>query len=329
MKKDLKSPFSSRQYMLSEDFELYYYRDVTPLRLTAHQHNYYEICFLVSGKIYFEIGGKDYPINPCDFIIIPPGIRHRAVITSQKEPYERFVLWISRRSMEKLWAVSEEYRYLFPEGETGDGISRKAGILHHVWHTSQMDFHSLERALLNILEEMHSDRFGREEMMALRVQALLLRLNRMAYEQEHPRMSYEGQEVHKSVLDYIEVHFQEDLTLEQLSDVFFVNKYHIAHTFKEHFGLSVHQYVIKRRLEACRNAIVAREAITDVYPQYGFKDYSTFYRAFKKEYGLSPREYQERLNRTDLLRDEAVSKTVSSAGKSTLAGGKKNGTSFK
>ena len=43
----------------------------------------------------------------------------------------------------------------------------------------------------------------------------------------------------------------------------------------------------------CRDAILSDNNISKAYLLYGFKDYSSFFRAFKKEYGLSPKEYKE------------------------------------
>ena len=81
--------------------------------------------------------------------------------------------------------------------------------------------------------------------------------------------------------------------MERLADEFYVSKYHIAHVFKENVGLSIHQYITKKRLCLCQEAIRAKMNITEVYHAYGFGDYSSFYRAFKKEFGISPKEFRD------------------------------------
>ena len=81
--------------------------------------------------------------------------------------------------------------------------------------------------------------------------------------------------------------------MDTLSRKFYVSKYHIAHIFTDNLGISIHQYITKKRLALCREAILGKSSITEIYTTFGFGDYSSFYRAFKKEYGISPKDYRD------------------------------------
>ena len=86
-----------------------------------------------------------------------------------------------------------------------------------------------------------------------------------------------------------------ELSLDLLAKEFFVSKYHIAHVFKDHLGMSIHQYITKKRLALCREALLGHQKIAETIASFGFKDYSSFYRAFKKQYGISPKAFQDSL----------------------------------
>lgn len=289
MKKNLQTAFSPRQYMLSQDFEIYYYNDFHQDRLRCqvkeHTHGYYEFYFFLEGNVSIRIGGTEYPLKTGNMVLIPPGVSHQAVIHNTDIPYRRFVFWISESFYAKLSAESEDYVYLMQKAQ-------KNG--RYISCYDMISFNALQSKIFRLIEEIHSERFGKTAQITLCVQDLLLHLNRTAYEQAHPNTADKEQGLYKHLLQYIETHIDEELSLDSLARKFYVSKYHIAHVFKENLGLSVHRYITKKRLSLCRDAILGHQEIGEACLMCGFKDYSSFFRSFKKEYGMSPKEYKER-----------------------------------
>ena len=286
MKKNLQSAFHTRQYMLSKDFEIYYYSDYYLSKVESHTHNYYEFYFFLEGNVDMIIEGDVFSMHPGDLVLIPPKIRHHAEIRNQELPYRRFVFWVSREYCKRLLELSPDYVYLMQHVEVaGD----------YVFSNDIITFNTIQSKVFALIDEMRSNRFGRDARITLCVNDLILHLNRIVHERNYPRSEKEDKNLYQSLAEYIEKNLEGNLSLEHLAEVFYVSKYHIAHTFKDHTGLSIHQYITKKRLTACREAILGGSEITQAYLMFGFGDYSSFYRAFKKEYGISPREFRRGL----------------------------------
>ncbi len=93
------------------------------------------------------------------------------------------------------------------------------------------------------------------------------------------------------VFRYIHTHLTEDLTLEVLEKEFYVSRNHLMREFKKRTGQTIHNYILRARLDLCRSYIEQGYSITEVYRMGGFGGYNHFFKAFKKIYGTTPKEY--------------------------------------
>jgi AraC-like DNA-binding protein len=279
MKKKLRSEFNSRQYMLSRDFELYYYSDLHFSSVGRHSHAYTEVYLFCEGEVDMEIAGRRRALHPGDVLVLPPGTEHRAVVRSGETPYRRFVFWLSEDFCETLRGESPDYLYLFDRAR-----ERHA----YLYPTDRLEFNSLRSKLFEILEELHTDRFGRDARIGLCVRELLLSLGRTAWQRANTHAKEGSVSSFQALTDHIAGHLEADLSLDTLSRELFLSKYYLSHLIRENTGLSLHRYITKKRLAACVDAMRGGESIGACCSRFGFVNYASFYRAFVKEYGSSP-----------------------------------------
>lgn len=284
MTKKHTTEFDNRQYMINDKFELYYYENNLLTGVDSHKHNYYEIFFFVEGNASMVIENKPYRLKSGDILIIPPNTLHHIVNHDLTIPYRRFVFWLSRSYYRTIKSYSNELNYI---------IEHTRKEKQYVYSNDVITFNSIQSKLFSIIEEIHSCRYAKEIKINTCIYDLMIHLNRMAYELNDSNHKNHNR-LHSNIIEYIENHINEDLTLDSIAETFYVSKYHIAHVFKESYGISIHKYITKKRLQMVCNALLNSENITDIFHQYGFKDYSSFYKAFKKEYGYSPKDYKEK-----------------------------------
>lgn len=286
MNNNVKTAFRTRQYMLSKDFEIYYYSDINPVRMSEHEHDYYEFYFFLEGDMSIVVNGESFLLEPGDVVLIPPKVKHYAEIHSNIKPYRRIVFWISKEYCDLLEEESTDYVYVMQQ------VLNKG---EYTFHNDMVSFNAIQSKVVQLIETIHSEEFGSRTKTDLCVKDLVLLVNRIVYERENGQQSKDGQALYEAIVFYLQEHLDEEVSLEQLAGEFYMSKYHIAHIFKENVGISIHQYLIKKRLAACKDAMSIEKGINEICHQFGFKEYSGFYRAFRKEYGISPKEYKERI----------------------------------
>ena len=121
---------------------------------------------------------------------------------------------------------------------------------------------------------------------------LLIQIKRATDERSARAMEAEKPELLDGIAAYVEENYRRRITIGELARLFYVSASTVSHLFKQKLGVSFYRYVTQRRLIAAKTLIESGIRLEDVAIQTGFRDYSGFYRAFKQEYGISPRQYR-------------------------------------
>lgn len=275
--------FDPSQKMKRPEFELRYKRDAYLKKVDLHHHDFFEIFFLITGDVTYTIESKLYKVAPGDLLLISPRELHQLHIRTEREVYERYVLWVDPRAIRRLSTKKTDLMTCLDP--------RSEGYRNHI-HMSPEDQRRIYDLISRLYTELQEGGFGEELMPDCMLTQLLVEINRIARRAGtgDDDVSRGGQVVGE-VVDYIGQHYGEELSLESLAERFYVSKYHLSHEFNRVVGTSVHRYIMKKRLLIARALMAQGIKPSHVWAECGFGDYTGFYRAFKAEYGVTPREY--------------------------------------
>ena len=170
---------------------------------------------------------------------------------------------------------------------------------HHV--RSKIETHMLIKNLMKSLTFFKSNNgFGDELFQNASLAMLLVLVNKGFIEQlDTTKTALMQTALIDNIFEYIEENIKKDISLTDLENHFFVNKFHLSKEFKKHTGMTLHKYVIKRKLSYCKELIEKGLPIIEVYKTAGFGDYSHFIRTFKNEFNITPKQYYKQLQNKD------------------------------
>ena len=143
------------------------------------------------------------------------------------------------------------------------------------------------------MQEARRKELGWEAAVVAQAELLCIAMYRAAANLPLPQS--EQRELLDEIMLYIENHMAEKLSLEQTAQRFHVSGSTISQLFRKRMDISFYHFITQRRLIAAKNLIQTGVSLEQTAAEVGFGDYSNFYRAFRREYGITPAAYRQLL----------------------------------
>lgn len=269
---------------LKQKFLLFHLCDKTDQDFELHYHEFKKIIFFIAGDVTYLIEGKSYQLIAGDLLFINDADIHKPVINSSIS-YERIILWLHNDFFSNVLFNTTLLAKAFDLATTQN---------FHLLRLSPTNQNKIHALLLRLAKASANTDFADDILAHALCLEYLVYLNRLQSEfiEQHPltySMPYDQQI--ETLLKYIQENLANDISIKTLTQKFFLSRSYLMHKFKTEVGCTIHTYIQEKRLLKALQLLKAGTPIIEIAPNCGFADYSTFLRAFKRKFSLSPRHW--------------------------------------
>lgn len=260
----------------------------------AHSHDSYEIFLPVAGSFEFEVSNYLYTVGRGSVLLLPPWVTHRLVV-KDSEPlaylYVQFTPRIIPGEPEMLAAIEALFNR---HGEGEQSMRRLSG------ESFSYVYAAVKRLCISSTKDVHEQFFRILFPVLCEILAYGTPVSGKydGFTKEPSRQST----LTDQIIEYISQHYADIQDLSFVVDVFHYSTVHINSLFKNRLGVSLWRYILHIRLDRACDMLVNGIHASEVALSCGFKDYSTFYRMFKKSYGITPTECRRMGKKPEMVR---------------------------
>ena len=257
-----------------------------------HYHNAMEIIVCAENQYIIIANNRTYTLNVGDILIIPPLMLHE--------------LHSRPRGARFIYLIDIDMLRCFQDFKTLDPIfmepylctlSLRPDIYQHIYDS-----------LMLMADTYFSHKIFWETSIYTRLLDILTTIGRNYFYKNSEEDNSSGNkpkenyELFANLLNFIDAHYTDDLTLEQVADYIGFSKYHFARLFKQHTNTTFHNYLCHKRIQAAQFMLTAdmNLPVTDIAFQIGFNNLTTFSRCFNKYTNCSPTEYRNKLRHEEV-----------------------------
>ena len=238
---------------------------------TLHTHACTELFFVLGGHGSFQIRQTQFPVAINDLVVVNASVPHRET-SQQSNPMEYMVLGVDGL---ETFADIDGYALMHLHAEQ-DSVSACLQLMLQECQRGQEEYDLICQHLLEVI--------------------LLHLLRRDDFSLSAAPFGSKSSKECGLVRQYIDNHFKENITLDQLAAMVHINKYYLSHAFRKEYNTSPISYLIQRRLEESRFLLSETDhALSHIAQILGFSSLSYFSQCFRKAEGISPMEYRKRI----------------------------------
>ena len=264
---------------LTSDFKMFHLKDESMRTFHYHYHDFHKILILLNGDVTYCIEGRSYDLQKNDIVLVNAGEVHKPVIHSDR-PYERIIIYVSPDFLDQYSEADNDLQLCFRKASEEQS---------HVLRVESFSGNRLGRLTAELDLSLTDSDYAHELHHRLLFLEFLIQLNRATL---HNKIEYietsAANDKILSVLHYLNEHLTEPLSIDDIAARFYLSRYYLMHTFKEETGYSIGNYLSTKRLLLARELILSGKPVTEACYECGFRNYSTFFRAYKKCFGKSP-----------------------------------------
>ncbi len=260
------------------DGYMYSYNTSKGYNFDTHIHKCYEIIHVIKGELLYTVEENSYMLSDGDIILTTPAERHSFRFLKECE-YEREFLHIYPEFLTKFPDVTDMLN------------SKKSGADNRI-DAERVKKYELD-VILKKIEYYCSNLLPETDLMVLTYTVQLITIiNRILIDDTPEYSNIPIESKADFLLDYIDRHYAEEITAASVASKVFSSQQYVNKILKEKTGMTIKTYLNLRRVTAAKNLIMEGQKATNIYARCGFKDYSTFYRAFVKNTGMTPDEFK-------------------------------------
>jgi len=277
-------PHSLKESMLNNQIPLHIQRNVTKdwSMSQFHFHDSYEINLSISGGNHFFINNQVHDVKSRDIFLFNADDIHKTILPNDFT-YERVLVFFNPDFV-RAWSTNTTPLLSLFE-------NRDASF-QHKRSLSMKDYERIMFLFEQMLLFQDKPDFGCDVRFRLSFIELLLELHAI-YSQEHLHLPITSANYIKikPILDYIDTHLEQTISLDELESLFYINKYYLCELFKKTTGLTINTYHNSRRLLRAKELLQQGLTVSETASRVGYNSDSHFIKTFKKFVGTTPKNY--------------------------------------